>query len=56
MTPSIIKRVVVFSDYHSTYAEMFFKDADVRLDRQAMPDKNISYNLEGFSSAMKFEE
>jgi dCMP deaminase len=49
-----IKRVVVFSDYHSTHAEAFFKDADVRLDRQEMPGKEINYNLESFSSARKF--
>ncbi len=49
-----IRRVVVFSDYHSTHAEAFFKEADVRLDRQDMPDKTINYDLESFSSARKF--
>lgn len=51
-----IKRVVVFSDYHYTYAEKFFKDADVRLDRQTMPSKNIVYDLDGYSSAKKFAD
>ena len=49
-----IRRVVVFSDYHSTHAEAFFKEADVRLYRQDMPDKTINYYLESFSSARKF--
>jgi dCMP deaminase len=49
-----IRRVVVFSDYHSTHAEAFFKEADVRLDRQDMPDKTINYDLESFTSARKF--
>ncbi|HOP25774.1 MAG TPA: cytidine/deoxycytidylate deaminase family protein [Candidatus Sabulitectum sp.] len=49
-----IRRVVVFSDYHSTHAEAFFKEADVRLYRQDMPDKTINYDLESFSSARKF--
>jgi len=51
-----IKRVVVFSDYHSTLAEDFFKDADVRLDRQKMPSCTIEYDLDGFSSAKAFKE
>ena len=49
-----ILRVVVFSDYHSTHAEAFFKEADVRLDRQEMPDTTINYDLDSFSSARKF--
>ncbi|PIE52226.1 dCMP deaminase [Candidatus Fermentibacteria bacterium] len=51
-----IRRVVVFSDYHSTHAEMFFREADVRLDRQSMPEQTISYDLDRFSSARKFSE
>ncbi len=51
-----IKRVVVFSDYHSTHAEKFFKEADVKLVRQEIPEKTISYDLEGYSSAKKFNE
>lgn len=49
-----IKRVVVFSDYHSTYAEKFFKEADVKLVRQEMPELKINYDLEGYTSAKKF--
>jgi dCMP deaminase len=51
-----VKRVVVFSDYHSTHAEMFFREADVRLDRLSMPDKCINYDIDSFSSAKKFEQ
>ncbi len=51
-----IRRVVVFSDYHSTNAEMFFREADVRLDRQKMPERTINYDLDSFSSARKFSE
>lgn len=51
-----IKRVVIFSDYHSSQAEMFFRDADVRLDRQTIPGKEIAYDLDGYSSAKKFSE
>jgi hypothetical protein len=46
---------VVFSDYHSTHAETFFRDADVRLDRQEMPETTINYDLAGYSSAKSFE-
>jgi dCMP deaminase len=51
-----IKRVVVFSDYHSTHAEEFFRDADVRLDRQKMPGCTINYDLESFTSAIRFKD
>jgi len=51
-----IKRVVVFSDYHSTHAELFLREADVRLDRQPIPDKSIDYQIESYSSAKRFEE
>ena len=49
-----IKRVVVFSDYHSTHAEMFFREADVRLDRLDQPECTIEYDLNSFSSAKAF--
>lgn len=51
-----IKRVVVFSDYHSTHAEKFFKEADVKLVRQEMPELMINYDLDGYSSAKRFDE
>ena len=50
-----IKRVVVFSDYHDTLAELFFHDAGVVLDRLPMPETKINYDLETFSSARRFE-
>ncbi|MCR5381562.1 MAG: cytidine/deoxycytidylate deaminase family protein [Lentisphaeria bacterium] len=49
-----IKRVVVFSDYHDTLAELFFHDAGVILDRLPMPETKINYDLETFSSARRF--
>lgn len=48
-----IKRVVVFSEYHDTMAEDFFKKAGVKIDRHAMPDKVVNYNLEDYSSARR---
>ncbi len=51
-----IRRVVVFSDYHSTLAERFFEESGVVLDRLDMPATDIDYNLDGYSSARKFEE
>ncbi len=46
-----IKRVVVFSDYHDTLALKFFEKAGVKIDRVAMPSKNIQYDLKDYSSA-----
>jgi len=51
-----IRRVVVFSDYHSTLAERFFEESGVALDRLDMPSTDIDYDLDGYSSARKFEE
>jgi dCMP deaminase len=51
-----IGRVVVFSDYHSTLAERFFEESGVALDRLEMPSTDIDYDLDGYSSARKFEE
>jgi len=50
-----IRRVVVFSDYHGTLAETFFSEAGVVLDRLPMPDRTITYDLEDYSSAKRFE-
>jgi dCMP deaminase len=50
-----IKEVVIFSDYHDTLAEQFFKNAKVKIKRLHMPDPNIHYDLESFTSAKKFE-
>jgi dCMP deaminase len=49
-----IKEVVIFSDYHDTLAEDFFKKADVKIKRLDIPSLQINYNLDGFSSAKKF--
>ena len=51
-----IKRIVVFSDYHATEAEEFLGIAKVELCRLKIPDKNINYDLDSFSSAKRFEE
>jgi len=46
-----VRRIVIFSDYHDTMAEQFFAKAKVAIDRIAMPDKNIHYDLKNYSSA-----
>ncbi|MBF0479505.1 MAG: cytidine/deoxycytidylate deaminase family protein [Candidatus Omnitrophica bacterium] len=48
-----IKRVVVFSDYHSTLATDFFAKAKVQIDKVPMPSKDIVYDLEKYTSAKK---
>jgi len=48
-----IKEIVIFSDYHDTLAEEFFKKANVQIRRLPMPEKSIDYDLENFSSAKK---
>lgn len=50
-----IKEIVIFSDYHDTLAEEFFKKANVNIKRLSIPSKNIEYDLERFSSAKKFK-
>ena len=49
-----IKEIVIFSDYHDTLAEEFFKKAKVKIKRLTMPEKNIEYDLDSFKSAKKF--
>jgi dCMP deaminase len=51
-----IKEVVIFSDYHDTMAEKFFKIAHVNIKRLKMPKKEIEYDLERFTSAKKFKK
>ena len=46
-----VKRVVIFSDYHDTMAEQFFGKANVAIDRVAVPNREIHYDLKGYSSA-----
>lgn len=48
-----VKRVVVFSDYHDTLATQFFATAGVVIDKIAMPDVQIKYDLTSYSSARK---
>ena len=46
-----IKEIVIFSDYHDTKAEEFFKIAKVKIKRLDMPETSINYNLKDYSSA-----
>ena len=48
-----IVRVVIFSDYHDTLAERFFAESRVTLDRVEMPCRQIHYDLELYSSAVR---
>jgi len=48
-----VKRVVIFSDYHTTLATDFFAKAKVQIDKIAMPSKEIVYDLEKYTSAKK---
>jgi len=51
-----IARVVVFSEYHDTLAERFFRESGVQLDRLAMPARTIHYELEAYSSAVSGDD
>ncbi|MBF0619586.1 MAG: cytidine/deoxycytidylate deaminase family protein [Candidatus Omnitrophica bacterium] len=48
-----VKRVVVFSNYHDTLATDFFAKAKIKIDKIAMPSKEIAYDLESYTSARK---
>jgi dCMP deaminase len=48
-----IKRVVVFSDFHDTLATEFFSKSGVELVKLDMPDREINYDIENYSSARK---
>ncbi|MBU0473454.1 MAG: dCMP deaminase [Bacteroidetes bacterium] len=48
-----IKEIIVFSDYHNTLATEFFKKADVTIRKLPMPNGEIQYNLDSYSSAKK---
>jgi len=50
-----IRAVVIFSDYHDTLAEKFFKKAKVKIKRLGIPSKEIKYDLEKFTSARTFK-
>ncbi len=51
-----IKEIVVFSGYHDTLADEFFKKAKVKIRRMKIPETIINYNLKDFSSAVEIEE
>ncbi len=51
-----IKEVVIFSDYHDTKAEEFFRRGNVVLRRIEMPETEINYDLSSFSSAKKTQK
>ena len=51
LTAAGIRRVVVFSEYHDTLAEMFFRESEVTLERLPMPGTTIHYHLADYSSA-----
>ncbi|MBI1932741.1 MAG: dCMP deaminase [Ignavibacteriales bacterium] len=46
-----IKEIVIFSDYHDTKAEEFFKIANVEISRLEKPKNSINYDLKNYSSA-----
>jgi dCMP deaminase len=50
-----IKRIVVFSDYHDTLATNFFTESGVKITKVDMPEREINYDLENYSSAKKTE-
>lgn len=50
-----IERIVVFSNYNGSLAEKFLDESGVPLDRLPVPDRFITYDLENYSSASKFE-
>ena len=51
-----IVRVVVFSDYHDTLATKFFMDAEVEIVKVEVPEREINYELDKYSSARKTEK
>lgn len=51
-----IVRVAVFSDYHDTLATKFFTEASVEIAKVKMPEREIKYDLEKYSSATKTEK
>lgn len=46
-----IQKVVVFSDYHDTLATQFFAKAQVKIDKIAMPPREIVYDIKSYPSA-----
>ena len=48
-----IVEVVIFSEYHNTQAEEFFKNSNINLVRLKMPDSLINYDIDNYSSVKK---
>ena len=48
-----IKRIVVFSDFHDTLATDFFTSSSIEIVKCDMPEREINYNLENYTSAKK---
>jgi dCMP deaminase len=48
-----IKRVVVFSEYHDTLATKFYTESGVEIVKLKIPEKEIYYDLKGYTSARK---
>ncbi|MCX6151460.1 MAG: deaminase [Ignavibacteriales bacterium] len=48
-----VREIVIFSDYHDTMAEDFFRKAGVAIKRLEMPSITINYDLKSYSSAKK---
>jgi dCMP deaminase len=51
-----IKEIVIFSNYHDTLANDFFRKAGVNIKILDMPEKTINYDLENFSSAIQIHK
>ncbi len=48
-----VKKVVIFSGYHDTLAEYFFGESGVELVRLPMPETEIHYDLNAYTSAVQ---
>lgn len=51
-----IMRVVIFSDFHDTLASKFFAQSSIDVVKLDMPDREINYDINNFSSARKTEK
>ena len=51
-----IKEIVIFSDYHDTKAEEFFKIANIEIRRLEIPNNSINYDLKNYSSAKEIKK
>lgn len=51
-----VKEIIIFSDYHDTKAEEFFKIANVKIRRLRIPTSSINYNLKDYSSAKEIKK